>query len=137
MITIASRRLWELRILLVDDDLDWRDSFAAILRSQGANVTASRSVAEARQQLQRYSFDMLLTDVHMPGEDGRALIGALRPHGIGPTRLRAVAMSSCDDASLRHGLLRSGFDAFIPKSTAMSSILCALNDLASSAQVAG
>ncbi len=58
------------RILLADDEAASRDLVARALESDGHAVTVTSSGAEAMHQLQKGGFDLLVTDVNMPGMDG-------------------------------------------------------------------
>lgn len=60
-------------ILLAEDDDTLRLYLAAALERAGHEVVAARDGEEADDFLIRQSFDLLLTDVVMPGMDGVAL----------------------------------------------------------------
>jgi two-component system cell cycle response regulator CpdR len=63
------------RILLADDDASARDLVQRALASDGHNVVATHDGAEALEQLQASGpFDLLISDVQMPGVDGIELI---------------------------------------------------------------
>ncbi|MEO0030707.1 MAG: hypothetical protein RIS94_465 [Pseudomonadota bacterium] len=61
------------RILLVDDEAALREPLADYLVRQGFAVTQAGSAAEARGQIAADSFDLVLLDIMMPGEDGLSL----------------------------------------------------------------
>lgn len=79
------------RILVIDDDRDTRWALAAILRKEGAQVTEAGNGEEALRFLLRAPFDMIVTDVCMPGLGGFGLFAAIR-FGEEPEveRLRSV-----------------------------------------------
>ncbi len=67
------------RLLLVDDELAVRELLGAKLREIGWQVTTSASGAEALKILKAgQTFDVLMTDLSMPGMDGLRLIRASR-----------------------------------------------------------
>src|SRR6202789_2112138 len=67
------------KILLVDDDKDLRQSLASILTHHGFQVRTAGSVAEALTFISSESFDLLLSDLHMPGAgDGLTVVSAMR-----------------------------------------------------------
>ena len=70
--------LIDLHILVVDDDLDLRESLSLLLELYGASVTAVGSAREALQVLSATVPDVLLSDLAMPGEDGYDLIRKVR-----------------------------------------------------------
>ncbi len=67
------------RILLVDDDEDELFLTRKTLEKQECEVVCARSVTEALKQIATQSFDVLLTDLHMPeAGDGFAVVTAMR-----------------------------------------------------------
>jgi CheY-like chemotaxis protein len=67
------------KILLVDDDKDLRQSLASVLMHHGFQVKTAGSVAEALTFISSESFDLLLSDLHMPGAgDGLTVVSAMR-----------------------------------------------------------
>lgn len=65
-------------VLVVDDDQGMARSLAELLAQEGHTAVAAFSVAEARERLEAESFDLVLTDVRMPGGGGIALLRASR-----------------------------------------------------------
>ncbi|MDQ3560283.1 MAG: response regulator, partial [Pseudomonadota bacterium] len=57
-------------LLVIDDDMRIRTLLTRFLGSRGFRVTAAESAEEARRQLSRIAFDLLVVDVMMPGETG-------------------------------------------------------------------
>ncbi len=67
------------RVLVVDDDEVARMSLSFLLEQSGFTVTSARDVPEALKHIIAESFDVLLTDLHMPGAgDGLTVISAMR-----------------------------------------------------------
>ena len=66
------------RVLIVDDDPDFLDLSATILREAGAEVRAVSSAAHAHELVNSWLPNVLLTDLAMPGEDGSMLASAMR-----------------------------------------------------------
>jgi CheY-like chemotaxis protein len=66
-------------ILLVDDDEPLRYMLACVLQEQGYDVTTAASVPEALKLISAGSYDVLLSDLHMPGKgDGLTVVSAMR-----------------------------------------------------------
>jgi CheY-like chemotaxis protein len=66
-------------ILLVDDDEVLRRTLAAVLQHHGYDVTTAGSVPEALKLITAGSYDVLLSDLHMPGRgDGLTVVSAMR-----------------------------------------------------------
>jgi DNA-binding response OmpR family regulator len=67
------------RVLLVDDDAGVRNMMLASLESKGFEVAPAGSVTEALRLITTESFDVLITDLHMPNPgDGFAVVTAMR-----------------------------------------------------------
>ena len=67
------------RLLLVDDDESVLTGLGTVLEAQGYSVTTASSVIEALQHIASESFDVLLSDLHMPDDgDGLIVVGAMR-----------------------------------------------------------
>jgi len=69
----------KIMILLVDDDEVVRYSLCKILEADGFVVTTAANVSEALNHINSTVFDVLLTDLHMPGAgDGLTVVSAMR-----------------------------------------------------------
>jgi YesN/AraC family two-component response regulator len=67
------------KLLLVDDDEVVRYSLCKILEQDGFAVTTAANVPEALKHINSILFDVLLTDLHMPGAgDGLTVVSAMR-----------------------------------------------------------
>lgn len=74
------------KTLLVDDDNAVRQVMTAVLERKGFEVIAVASVTEALRLIATETFDVLITDLHMPNPgDGFTVISAMRhsqPHAL-------------------------------------------------------
>src|SRR6202521_1682489 len=67
------------KVLLVDDDDAVRAMMNATLERRGFDVVAVASVTDALRHITTESFDVLITDLHMPNAgDGFAVVTAMR-----------------------------------------------------------
>jgi two-component system CheB/CheR fusion protein len=66
------------RVLVVDDDADARELLETVLVRCGAEVTVAASAGAALDALEGAPFDVLVSDVAMPEEDGYDLIRKVR-----------------------------------------------------------
>lgn len=72
----------EYRILIVDDDLAVLEACRRILQQDSMLVTTAANAQDALDFIRDEEFDLVLTDLKMPGQDGLALaaaIGKIRP----------------------------------------------------------
>ncbi|MGH8180320.1 MAG: hybrid sensor histidine kinase/response regulator, partial [Steroidobacteraceae bacterium] len=114
----AQRRqtLEGLSILVVDDELEARTVVAEMLRLEGASVTVTDSAPSALRQLQAKGahFDIVVTDIGMPLEDGYSLVRKLRSSQVGK-RMLAIAVTGYASRSDVAAALDAGFDVHVPK----------------------
>jgi DNA-binding response OmpR family regulator len=91
------------KILLVDDDTSMRSMVARALTSDGHHVTEACDGESALETLAGSpGFDVLLTDVQMPGIDGLTL--ASRASAAAPA-LRVIVMSALEQEAVGGGKL--------------------------------
>ena len=69
-----------LNVLILEDETALRNSMLQYLARRGMDATAVRDGAEALSTLKAQSFDVIVSDVRMPGMDGRDFLGKLRVH---------------------------------------------------------
>jgi two-component system response regulator PilR (NtrC family) len=61
-------------LLLVDDEAAFRDAIAERLQETGFTVAQAGTGEEALDRLSQFAFDILVTDLRLPGVDGRAVL---------------------------------------------------------------
>jgi DNA-binding NtrC family response regulator len=67
------------KVLLVDDDDALRTMMSLTLEHKGFEVVSAANVTDALKLITTESFDVLITDLHMPNpSDGFAVITAMR-----------------------------------------------------------
>jgi len=67
-------------VLVVDDEADIRELLELSLVRMGLGVESAGSVAEAKALLQRRTFDLCFTDMHLPDGDGLDLVRHIGEH---------------------------------------------------------
>src|SRR5688500_2204283 len=95
----VARSVRGMRVLIVDDEPEMRKMIATVLRGAGASVVITASAAEAFDQLSEQSFDVLVSDIAMPTEDGHSLARRVRDRDAEKSRIPAIALTA-DDAQL-------------------------------------
>jgi signal transduction histidine kinase/ActR/RegA family two-component response regulator len=105
-----------LSILVVDDEPDARTVVAETLKLEGATVTVSDSAMSAFAKLQEAGvhFDIIVTDIGMPLEDGYSLVRRLRSLQSGRQML-AIAVTGYASNSDIEAAMDAGFDLHVPK----------------------
>ncbi len=119
-----------LRVLLVDDETDSRELLNTSLASCGALVTTAGSAGEAFETIRREPFDIILSDIGMPEEDGFSLIAKIRelPDEQGG-KIPAIALTAYARSEDRIQALRSGFQMHIAKPVEPSELIAVVANL--------
>ena len=71
-------------VLFVDDEAALRSLMASRLEERGFDVVEAESGDQAIEYLDRFAFDVVITDLRMPGMDGMAVIEDQRRLGPQP-----------------------------------------------------
>jgi PAS domain S-box-containing protein len=103
-------------VLVVEDDKDARDVVTVILGQAGAEVVAVGSAAEALDLLPRRRWDVLLSDIEMPYEDGYSFIRKVR--SLSPAEggnIPATALTAHASTADRLRALQAGYQMHVPK----------------------
>ena len=123
--------LRDLRVLVVDDDLDGRELAALLLVNAGADVRTAGSAADAMTALEEWWPDVLVTDLEMPHEDGYSLLKRARHfamlHG---RRLAALALTAYGRSEDRVRTLAGGFNLHLAKPADPAELVLAVANLA-------
>jgi len=86
------------RILLVEDDATFRSLLAAILEDEGYELLEREDGKAALMTLQRQSFDLVLTDLRLPGLNGLELFRTATAQGIAPPFVLLTAFGTVEEA---------------------------------------
>ena len=99
------------RLLVVDDDAELRTLIADFLAGSGYEVTAAANAVEMDEALASETYDLIVLDLMMPGEDGLSILRRLRGGG-GPGIIMLSAMGEDTDRIVG---LEVGADDYLPK----------------------
>lgn len=104
------------QILVVDDEVDTREFLVTAVEMCGAEVIAVSSAIEAIEVISQHRFDVLVSDIGMPGEDGYSLIRKVRmlPKEQGGD-IPAVALTAYAREEDRMRSLSQGFQMHLSK----------------------
>jgi len=116
-------------ILLIDDMAGVRRAVVAMLKRAGHTVTATESGSEGLAMLKTRRFDLVVTDMLMPGTDGADVLSYLETL---PNRPRVIAISGGGAGLSAEGALRLArikADAFLEKPFDSDELLAAVDKL--------
>ena len=108
-----------MKILIVEDEADYAELMAMVLEAPGRAIQTASDGEEAWRLLQRESFQLVLTDLRLPGISGMELLARLRAQR---PDLRALFTSGYDDE--RAGI--EGTDGLLPKPASLMELLRAV-----------
>ncbi|MDK9716286.1 MAG: sigma-54 dependent transcriptional regulator [Trichlorobacter sp.] len=86
------------RILLVEDDATFRSLLAAILDDEGYELVEREDGKAALKTLQGQSFDLVLSDLRLPGLNGLDLFRRAQTEGIAPPFVLLTAFGTVEEA---------------------------------------
>ncbi len=86
------------KILVVDDDPNTLASLSRAFRLAGHDVVVCDSADRAVDQAKVHRFDVIFSDVVMPGKDGLALLGELKALGVGAPIVMVSGQANIDMA---------------------------------------
>lgn len=108
--------LADLRILVVEDELDALDLLTIDLREHGASVIGVGSASEALELLHKEHFDLLISDIGMADTDGYSLIKQIRKEeNSEEEHIPAIALTAYARAQDRLRAISSGYNTHVAK----------------------
>ena len=109
------------RVLVVDDELEFRATVRRGLEREGYLVAEAGNGPEALALLRSEAFDLLLIDLYMSGMSGLAILEAIRAAGqaIPP----AIMITGLGDWASYARAIELGVKAFLTKPVAMAELL--------------
>ncbi|MCD9085703.1 response regulator transcription factor [Stenotrophomonas sp. SY1] len=113
-----------MRLLVLEDQSDLRESVASRLRAQGHAVDEARDLAEAESFVQSYAYDVLLLDRGLPDGDALDALLRWRQTGIVAPALFLTARDSIED---RVDGFAGGADDYLVKPFAMDELVARIS----------
>jgi two-component system phosphate regulon response regulator OmpR len=98
--------------MAVDDDDRLRDLLKRFLSREGYDVTTAKDAASARKLMTTMSFDLVILDVMMPGEDGLSLLKSVREQRASTP---VILLTARGLPAERIEGLKLGADDYLPK----------------------
>lgn len=110
------------RILIVDDEPDFRTPIMSVLNSLGMEVKDAGTAAEMDAVLSHYEADVLLLDINLPDESGLQIARRLKQ----TRNIDIVMLSAQGDVEHRVEGLSSGADYYLPKPVDIRELLAVI-----------
>lgn len=121
-----------LRVLLVEDRDENRNFLGRVLEGAGIRVDAASDGEIGHIQYQTGRYDLVLTDLDMPGFDGFYLLREIREteREEGRRKVPVVAITAHTDPATAEKCFRSGMDAFLTKPVSSQELLKVVREMA-------
>jgi len=119
--------LRDLRVLVVDDEEDSRELMATILRRAGADVACASGSHAALELFGRWTPDVIVSDLAMPGGDGCELVAEIRARD---SSIAALAVSGFTADRDTDRALAAGFDVHVGKPIDAAELVEAVHEAA-------
>lgn len=98
-------------ILIVDDDARYCDALSSELSQNGYRTIAASSVSEATTQLEQKAFDLVLTEIKFPEENGSAFVKLARKN----LKIKVIVLTDYADLKNAIEAKKAGADDFLSK----------------------
>jgi CheY-like chemotaxis protein len=118
-----------LRVLVVDDENEVRDLLQYVLEQCGCVVSLANGAEGAFDALGRGTYDVLISDIGMPENDGYGLIRRIRERPDDAHRIAAIALTGYARGEDRAAALRAGFDVHLTKPAQPDELVAAIATL--------
>ena len=113
-------------LLIVDDDANTLASLARAFRLAGHEATVCDQAARALELAKAQRFDMIFSDVVMPGKDGLALLEDLKAAGVSSP---VVMISGQANVEMAVRATRLGADDFLEKPLSTEKLLLTVDNV--------
>jgi len=104
------------KILIVDDSLPTRKFIGKILLEEGYEIEYAENGLEALEKIYTSKFDMIITDINMPGMDGLELLHRLR-NDREFSNLPVILLTTEDSTQSLEKGIKIGADLYLFKPT--------------------
>ncbi|HNW34643.1 MAG TPA: sigma-54 dependent transcriptional regulator, partial [Candidatus Ozemobacteraceae bacterium] len=99
-------------ILIVDDEESVRYTLEAVLKPEGYTIGVARSVVEALERINAESYDLIISDVSMPGASGLDLLDAVRK---GDSEALVILITAYGSEALAVDVMKRGAYDYLAK----------------------
>jgi PAS domain S-box-containing protein len=112
--------------LVVDDEPETCEVLRVMLEEAGVTPTTASSAELAMLELRRGTFDVVITDIAMPFEDGYSLLHRIRSLPGEKGRVATIALTAYASAGDRAKALDAGFRVYLTKPVSRTALLSAI-----------
>ncbi len=121
------------KILVVEDDRDLNRSVCVFLNSSGYEATGCLCAEEAYDEMYKNTFDLIVSDIMMPGTDGFEFARTVRELN---REIPILFMSARDDFASKQRGFRVGIDDYMVKPIDLDELFLRIGALLRRAKIA-
>ncbi|MBC8167169.1 MAG: sigma-54-dependent Fis family transcriptional regulator [Bryobacteraceae bacterium] len=100
------------RILVVDDEIDIRESLETLLELEGYSIELAVDAGDASRKLERSNYDLILLDLMMPDRSGMELLADIRGRD---TETPVIMLTAYGSVEVAVRAIRNGANDYFPK----------------------
>jgi DNA-binding response OmpR family regulator len=112
------------RLLLVEDEKNLCLLYKEELKEAGYNVTAVLDAESALERIKKLKFDLIITDIRMPGKNGIDLITQIMAMRKDIPKIINTAYQS-----YKHDFMTWAADAYVVKSASLAELKAKIKEL--------
>jgi DNA-binding response OmpR family regulator len=112
------------KILIVEDEVSLCVLYEEELSAEGYSVTCARDADSALEALRTKPFDLIITDIRMPGKDGVELISQI----MGQRRDIPIIINTAYQ-SYKEDFMTWAADAYVVKSSSLDELKTRIREL--------
>lgn len=124
-------------VLVIDDDPMQLEVIREMLERNGVSCMTCTTAAEVVREMRKQDYDILLTDIQMPGTNGFALLELLRKSNIRNSRTVPVIAMTARGDNEKDALFGNGFTGCIFKPFSTAELLKCLSSLTDDSSTSG
>ena len=119
-------------ILVIDDDDRIRELLKQFLTKNNFIATTSSNTTEARKEMAKFVFDLMVVDLMMPNENGIDFLMDIRQKGNGTPAIMLTAMSDIDNKTK---CFENGCDDYLVKPFEPKELILRINNILKKNQI--
>ncbi len=114
------------RVLIIEDDEEMRALLSEMIEEEGYRVTSVDNGSEAFRKLVKESFDLIITDIHMPGLTGLDILPGIKK--LLP-EASIIVITAFGGEEVQQKALERGADAYLEKPVHFHRLKVLVHDL--------
>lgn len=126
-LSAAYEQLKGLRVLIVDDEVDFLRTMGLLVEALGCEVQTCSNSAECLDTVNHFHPDVALLDISMPGMDGIELAKTIHG-GVELKKLALIAVSGYSEQQIRQSVGDGEFCSYLTKPVSLERLHSTLLD---------